>query len=777
MRRNHQLLSILSAAALCVAMLPPVSVSAADQCDQGTQDGYDYELWNQDYKGFVKMDLLGNGAFSCEWNGIENCLFRTGKRLGSTKKYQDYGNIELEYEVDYHPDGNSYLCCYGWTQGPLVEYYIVEDWGTWRPPGAQSQGQVTIAGATYDLYKTTRVNCPSIEGNTTFEQYWSVRVPSDKTSSGTIHVADHFAAWEAQGWEMGRLYEVALNVEGYQSNGKATVKKNNLVLGGEKTPETPTEPPTEPADGFYMKEDFESGEGAWGPRGDGVKVANSASGTTGKGLAVTGRTDNWHGTAASLSNKVYIPGTAYSFSVMAKQDAAASDTLKLTLQYTLNGEDNYDTIAEAEAAKGKWVQLANTSYTIPTGATNMVLYVEADGKTNDFIIDDAMIAVKGTKIAATGSSTQTPDPTEPSAPGTPNTPDTGMVQKGDVNGDGNMDVKDVIALQKYLLGMKTTINGENSDMNSDNVIDIFDLGLLKNKLVAANTFTPPTQENPSYSGSYMEAVKASFTADVPADVRSKQAGVDYGKLEGISYFSTIANKEKKANVLLPPGYDSSKKYPVLYVNHGVFGDCQSMIDDGMGVIPLAGNLLAKGEAEPMIIVFTSMYTSKDSDQCAGITPEEMAKYDAFREDLIECLMPYINEHYSTKTGRENTAISGFSMGGRETLYIGVTKPEYFGYIGAACPAPGIVPAQDMFSMHPGNMQPNEFYVHGSVQPYMLFLAGGTNDTVVGTVPQEYNSLLTQNGQEHLWLEIQGGGHDGSVVVPMFYNFLRTVFKG
>ena len=214
----------------------------------------------------------------------------------------------------------------------------------------------------------------------------------------------------------------------------------------------------------------------------------------------------------------------------------------------------------------------------------------------------------------------------------------------------------------------------------------------------------------------------------------------------------------------------------MYVNHGIFGDENSMLGDGMGVESQSANLIAKGEAEPMIIVYTFMYTSKDSNQCQGINATETKKYDDFREDLTECLMPYIESHYPVKTGRENTAIAGFSMGGRESLYIGMTKPEIFGYIGAACPAPGVVPAQDMMT-HPGNMSKEDFYVHGNVKPYVLFIAAGTNDSVVQKFPQEYHQLLTDHNEEHLWLEIPGGGHDGSVVIPMFYNFLRIVFKG
>ena len=79
----------------------------------------------------------------------------------------------------------------------------------------------------------------------------------------------------------------------------------------------------------------------------------------------------------------------------------------------------------------------------------------------------------------------------------------------------------------------------------------------------------------------------------------------------------------------------------------------------------------------------------------------------YTDIATECLIPYINSNYSTYTDREHTAISGFSMGGREALYIGITKPKVFGYIGCACPAPGVTPAQDNFMVHPGNMQPGE----------------------------------------------------------------------
>ena len=223
---------MLLALVMCVQLvLPSAEVHAAQTIynnTTGNEDGYDYELW-KDY-GTTSMTLNGGGTFSCQWSNIGNALFRKGIKFDSTKTYQQIGNISIDYGCNYQPDGNSYLCVYGWTKDPLVEYYIVESWGTWRPPGATSKGTITVDGGTYDVYETTRVNQPSIEGDTTFQQYWSVR--TSKRTSGTISVSEHFKAWESMGMTMGKLYETALNVEGYQSNGSADVYKNDITVGG-----------------------------------------------------------------------------------------------------------------------------------------------------------------------------------------------------------------------------------------------------------------------------------------------------------------------------------------------------------------------------------------------------------------------------------------------------------------------------------------------------------------------------------------------------------------
>lgn len=287
------------------------------------------------------------------------------------------------------------------------------------------------------------------------------------------------------------------------------------------------------------------------------------------------------------------------------------------------------------------------------------------------------------------------------------------------------------------------------------------------------TQTPASTMKPI--GPYVEDT----SSDVPSDF-SKVIKENEGTVEDITYDSTVIKEgaivKRKAKVVLPKDYSADKKYPVVYMQHGIFGNETTMY--GEKVQNVFWNAMANGDAEEMIAVFPNACanaTGGSVGENGGFNTEHYSAYNNFLNDLEKCLMPYINEHYSTLTGRENTAICGFSMGGRVTLHIGFTLQDTFRYIGAFCPAPGIFTHNDHDVNETGLFTPETFTLQDQyMNDTLVMIVKGTTDGTVKQFPKDYHDALTANNVPHIYFELPGG-HDGSVYKPGLYNFLRRIF--
>jgi enterochelin esterase-like enzyme len=216
------------------------------------------------------------------------------------------------------------------------------------------------------------------------------------------------------------------------------------------------------------------------------------------------------------------------------------------------------------------------------------------------------------------------------------------------------------------------------------------------------------------------------------------------------------------NVYTPPGYTPSKKYPVLYLLHGIGGD-ETEWERFAQPENILDNLIADGKAVPMIVVMPNGRAEKNDHPTDNAFAHAPA-FAVFENDLLNDVIPTIESRYSTLTDREHRALAGLSMGGGQTLNFGFGHLDRFAWLGAFSSAPN--------TKAPAALVPDP--AAAKKQLKLLWLSCGNRDGLIN-ISQGVHRYLKANDVPHVW-NVDDQAHDPITWGSNLYHFTQRVFR-
>jgi len=234
--------------------------------------------------------------------------------------------------------------------------------------------------------------------------------------------------------------------------------------------------------------------------------------------------------------------------------------------------------------------------------------------------------------------------------------------------------------------------------------------------------------------------------------------VPHGTVSKVWYHSDKQGFDRRLTVYTPAGYETSKaKYPVLYVLHGIGGDEDAWVTQGRAT-QILDNLIARGEAKPMIVVFTNGNISQEAaplENSTGYTRPTMSLPQTM-EGTFETAFPeivkFIDSRYRTLAKKQSRAICGLSMGGFHTLNISLNYPDLFNYSGMFSAAigvtdPSISPMYQDFDQ--------KLATYFAKKPALLWIGIGRTDFLIQS-NNEFRAKLDAAGYPYKYMETDGG---------------------
>jgi enterochelin esterase-like enzyme len=250
--------------------------------------------------------------------------------------------------------------------------------------------------------------------------------------------------------------------------------------------------------------------------------------------------------------------------------------------------------------------------------------------------------------------------------------------------------------------------------------------------------------------------------DPPAGFDAERKDVPHGQLEMIPYESKTVGTTRKMQVYTPPGYSKDKKYPVLYLLHGIGGDETEWQRFARPNV-LLDNLLADGKVTPMIVAMPNGRAQKN-DRAEGNVFGAAPAFAAFEQDLLKDVIPAIEARYSVQADREHRALAGLSMGGGQSLNFGLAHLDTFAWVGAFSAAPNTKPAAELV---PDPAKARE-------QLKLLWIGCGKKDGLI-RISQGVHTYLKEKDVPHVW-HVDGNAHDPTEWKNNLYLFVQRIFR-
>ena len=265
-------------------------------------------------------------------------------------------------------------------------------------------------------------------------------------------------------------------------------------------------------------------------------------------------------------------------------------------------------------------------------------------------------------------------------------------------------------------------------------------------------------------GFQMPQVEANFDpyVEAPAGFDAERPDIAHGTIESIEYKSESIGTIRKATVYLPPKYDASKKYPVLYLLHGIGGDEKEWLAGVPNII--LDNLIADGKAVDMIIVMPNGRAQANDSKEGNV----MASFPAFAEfdkDLIGSLIPFIESKYSVYSDKMHRAIAGLSMGGGQSLNFGLGHMDVFAYVGGFSSAPNTGMPEVLIPDVEKTKAENAL---------LWMVCGGADNLMYNS--SRLKAFCDEHGVPCTLINYPDEGHNFVVWKYGLYNFAQLIFK-